>query len=74
MLLPTFSEAVNLVRHPERMKALGIPPKLALARIRVQAGVLPSHLPGPTAAPGPTETGPRNPHQQTTRPGGWPRE
>jgi uncharacterized membrane protein len=39
-LVPTFPAAINQVRHPERMKELGLPPIVVAARIPVQAGVL----------------------------------
>lgn len=40
LLVPSFPEAFNQIRHPERLSALGLPPKLAPARIAAQAGVL----------------------------------
>jgi uncharacterized membrane protein len=40
LLVPTFPEAFRQVREPERMKALGLPPRVAGARIVAQAAVL----------------------------------
>jgi uncharacterized membrane protein len=40
LLVPTFPEAVNQVREPDRMRELGIPPRVALARIPAQVLVL----------------------------------
>lgn len=40
LLVPTFPEAFRQVREPERLKALGLPPRLAAARIVAQAAVL----------------------------------
>lgn len=40
LLVPTFPEAFRQVREPERMKSLGLPPRLAAMRIVAQAAVL----------------------------------
>jgi len=40
LLVPSFPEAFNQVRHPERLSAVGLPPRLAPARIVALAGVL----------------------------------
>lgn len=40
LLIPTFPEGINQVRHPERMKALGIPPVMAALRLPAQTLVM----------------------------------
>jgi uncharacterized membrane protein len=40
LLVPTFREGINQVRHPERMKELGIPPILAWLRLPAQVLVI----------------------------------
>lgn len=36
MLIPTLSAAIQQVREPDRMRALGVPPQLTLVRVVVQ--------------------------------------
>jgi uncharacterized membrane protein len=40
LLVPTFPAAFDQVRHPDRMRELGIPPALVIARIPAQMLVI----------------------------------